>query len=185
MVCYKRRGFIIIIMAPVFVACMHSKIFNDNPESYKYEIENESAQKPAVIMLRNNESKNVRSIKFEDKYLKYRDVSNDSMGSCPISEVQSIRFINKGMGAAEGAGIGLLIGAGIGALVGGSSGSDPPGWFSMSAEDKAFAAGAIGGLFGILLGLPTGYGTGSKFVYKFKPGAVKIDSVIIPIKGKK
>ncbi|MBO0936765.1 hypothetical protein J2I47_09445 [Fibrella sp. HMF5335] len=53
----------------------------------------------------------------------------------------------------RGAGVkGLLMGTGVGALVGVVQGSDPPGWFSFSAGDKAVLFGIIGGLAGLISG---------------------------------
>ena len=76
-----------------------------------------------------------------------------------INEIKSIR-IKKKSGFLKGFGYGLLIGGGTGAIIGFASGDDPPGLFSMSAEDKAgigaISLGLLGGIIGSVAGLLEG-----------------------------
>lgn len=66
----------------------------------------------------------------------------------------SLGHRSTGAGALRGAGIGLLIGGGAGAVVGFASGDDPPGWFSMTAQEKALLLGiGLGGLGAVVGGL--------------------------------
>ncbi len=69
-----------------------------------------------------------------------------------IANIEELKFRRKGK---IGLGMGIGAGAGLaaGAIVGFSSGDDEPGFFSMTAEDKAIASG-------ILL-LPVGAGIGA------------------------
>ncbi len=51
-----------------------------------------------------------------------------------------------------GLGWGFLAGAVIGGVAGGASGDDPPGWFSMTAEEKAVGGAIVFGTMGALVG---------------------------------
>lgn len=51
---------------------------------------------------------------------------------------------------------GFLVGGGIGAALGLSSGDDPPGFFSSSAEDKAIMGAALFGAVGTIVGFVVG-----------------------------
>ncbi|MGB2764622.1 MAG: hypothetical protein WBC02_05650 [Candidatus Aminicenantaceae bacterium] len=77
-----------------------------------------------------------------------------------IYELISIRILKKSK-LLKGLGAGLLIGGGSGALLGLLSGDDPPGWFSMTAGQKALIGGLglailsapIGGIWGAIKGI--------------------------------
>jgi hypothetical protein len=51
-----------------------------------------------------------------------------------------------------GLGIGLLAGAASGAAIGHSGGDDKPGWWSLTAGQKASLGGVTGGVLGALFG---------------------------------
>ena len=65
-------------------------------------------------------------------------------------------LLGTGSSAREGAGIGLLIGGPIGFVIGSLSGDDPPGFFSLSAGNKAalgfLALGFVGSIVGSIAG---------------------------------
>jgi hypothetical protein len=68
-----------------------------------------------------------------------------------IGDIARIKVVKKSK-FLLGLGIGWLPGAAIGAAIGHSKGDDKPGWFSFTAETKAFADGLVGGLLGALFG---------------------------------
>jgi hypothetical protein len=69
-----------------------------------------------------------------------------------VKEIKKITVVKKGR-FFKGLGLGLVIGGGSGALLGLASGDDEPGWFSLTAEQKA----AVGGLgLGIISALTGG-----------------------------
>lgn len=55
-----------------------------------------------------------------------------------------------------GVGIGGGVGAAVGAVIGYADGDDPPGWFSLRAEEKAVMAGVVLGGVGVVVGGITG-----------------------------
>jgi hypothetical protein len=68
-----------------------------------------------------------------------------------FDELKSIRIIKKS-GFLKGVGLGLLTGGGSGMILGLAGGDDPPGWFSMTAGQKA-ALGALAlGILGAGIG---------------------------------
>lgn len=80
-----------------------------------------------------------------------KDSSSLSGLTLDIGEINSIQVVKKSK-LFQGLGYGLLIGGGSGAFVGFMSGDDKPGWFSMTAQQKALL-GAIGlGILGASLG---------------------------------
>lgn len=76
-----------------------------------------------------------------------------------IGDIARIRVIKKSK-FLLGMGIGLLAGAASGAAFGHLSGDDKPGWFSLTAGQKAFlggvGGGSLGALFGGLFGIAAG-----------------------------
>jgi len=56
----------------------------------------------------------------------------------------------------RGVGIGALAGVASGALIGFASGDDPPGWFAMTASEKAALGGATLGVAGLVVGAVVG-----------------------------
>ena len=76
-----------------------------------------------------------------------------------INEINHIRIIKKTR-IGELTVYGLLIGAGTGLVIGFASGDDPPGWYSMTAGEKASVGALILGMVGGILGGLTGLGAG-------------------------
>ena len=58
----------------------------------------------------------------------------------------------------EGAGYGALAGASLGALIGLAGGDDPPGWFSMTKEEKALYFSCFLAPIGAIIGSIVGAG---------------------------
>jgi hypothetical protein len=85
-----------------------------------------------------------------------------SLKYLPVSDIETISLRRKGS-AGRGALTGGLIGVGLGIIVGLASGDDKPGWFSMTAGDKAFALGMMFGGSGSLIGLVGGAIAHKKF----------------------
>jgi hypothetical protein len=79
------------------------------------------------------------------------DSSNLSENSIDIGDVSAITIINKSQ-IWSGLGLGLLVGVGGGVVAGYASGDDRPGWFSLTAGEKAFLGGAVFGVIGIVVG---------------------------------
>ncbi len=82
-------------------------------------------------------------------------VAIDSLSTLEVRRRQS-----RGAGAVRGALVGGAIGAGVGALIGLASGDDKPGFFAMSAGDKAAVFGAVFGVAGVGIGSLAGAATG-------------------------
>jgi len=62
--------------------------------------------------------------------------------------------------------IGIAIGIPIGAAIGYAGGDDPPGWFSMTAGQKACALGILGGVVGFIAGAASS--TYDEEIYNYK-----------------
>lgn len=71
--------------------------------------------------------------------------------SVDIGDIHDIKIVKKSR-FLKGLGFGLLIGGGGGALLGFLSGDDPPGWFSMTAGQKALLGGLAFGILGAPIG---------------------------------
>jgi hypothetical protein len=68
-----------------------------------------------------------------------------------VGEMKSVRIVKKS-GFLKGIGLGLLAGGGTGMLLGFASGNDDPGWFSMTAGQKAALGGLALGVLGTGIG---------------------------------
>ena len=64
--------------------------------------------------------------------------------------------------------IGFAIGATTGALAGFASGDDPPGWFALTAGEKAFGVGLLGAGVGAITGLIIGVAGHRTFIINGK-----------------
>jgi len=106
-----------------------------------------------------------RNIYVTQDSIRWIDPETGSVHALPTSDVTSVEIKRGGRGALEGMGIGFLSGATIGAFGGFASGDDPPGWFSMTAEQKAAGGGLVLGLSGAIIGLPVGALVGSKDIF--------------------
>jgi hypothetical protein len=83
-----------------------------------------------------------------------------------ISEIKMIKIVNKPNFLA---GVyGFIGGAALGATLGFAGGDDPPGWFSMTASDKALLAGSFFGLIGLIVGAIGGLIEGIDYPIKFE-----------------
>jgi hypothetical protein len=79
--------------------------------------------------------------------------------SVPVADVRAVKIVRRSK-VGTGALIGLLAGAGGGALLGLAAGNDDPGFFSLSATDKAGILAAFFGLVGVAVGSIAGAATG-------------------------
>ena len=86
--------------------------------------------------------------------------------SAALQDISSVIVIRKSK-TTKGLVLGLLIGGAAGAAVGGAAGSDPPGWFSMTAAQKATALGILCGLAGMAVGGIAGATSGIDSSYEF------------------
>ncbi len=79
---------------------------------------------------------------------------DSELGADVSVEIGDIRLINIRKKSRVGKGIlyGFFYGGGFGALFGFLDGDDPPGWFSMTASQKALIGGASFGLIGAAIG---------------------------------
>ncbi len=100
---------------------------------------------------------NDSSIILKQKGIRKNQVTiyTDTLISVPVNDIDKINIIKKGA-----PGIGLLIGGVVGTVAGGligfSEGDDEPGWFSLTAGEKASIGGILGFIPGALIGLVTG-----------------------------
>ncbi len=176
--------FVALVLFFSFSSCVHTRNFSDNPQDYKTEIENQSTKNIAVINFKTGTMQNARSLHFIKDSLTYIAYDNNIQNFASLSQINSIQFKNKAQGAMEGLGLGFLAGAGLGTILGLASGDDRAGFTSLSAETKAGAFAVVGGILGALLGLPTGYGSGSTTVYKFQNYPSKSSSKTVIVKQK-
>ncbi len=75
--------------------------------------------------------------------------------SVPLADILTIH-LERESNIGKGLGIGLFSGAVAGILLGYGGGDDPPGWFSMTAGQKAALGGFVCGLTGMLVGTIVG-----------------------------
>jgi len=90
-----------------------------------------------------------------DYYDMYQSQDTSRLRIIPVARIQSIKVRTTG-GAANGFIKGSLIGASAGAVIGFSGGDDPPGWFSMTAGEKAGSGAILGFFTGSIIGAATG-----------------------------
>ena len=151
----------------LFGSCSHTRHIENDSKDYKSEIERKSKKAPATIDLRNGKNYKARFISFSGDSLKFADSINSIKRTASIGDIKSIRFRDRINGALEGGGIGIAAGVAIGVVIGLVSGDDPPGFMSLTALARRLWYGWFGGMFGALIGLPSGYTSGSYTIYEF------------------
>lgn len=111
-------------------------------------------KKGADIIVQTKEGKSIKGelLTVKSDVIILMDSLNQTGITQKINEITKITIVKKGS-FFKGMGLGLVIGGGSGALLGLASGDDKPGWFSMTAGQKA----AVGGLgLGIISALTGG-----------------------------
>jgi len=81
----------------------------------------------------------------------------------------------------RGLGLGLAFGAGGGVIVGLASGDDPPGFLSLTAEEKALVLGVVFGLTGGVVGLVFGLANHHDIWATASPGGTEM--TLLPLIG--
>ncbi len=92
-----------------------------------------------------------------------KELSTQRAGILAVRNEEVFHVVIKGKSnILKGMGLGTLIGGGFGGFLGLASGDDPPGWFSMTAGEKAavgaIAFGAVGFLVGTIAGVASSSG---------------------------
>jgi len=130
----RKKGFVavLLVVTSLFVATADAK----------------EKKRGAELLIQKNDGQKIRGelLAVKEKSLILMDSSSLSGVTVDIGEINIIRVVKKSK-LFQGLGYGLLIGGGSGALLGFASGNDKPGWFSLTAGQKA-ALGALG--FGVL-----------------------------------
>lgn len=116
----------------------------------------------AELVIQKKDGQSVRGelLTVKDNSLLVMESGSLSGISVDISDVHKIKILKKSR-LLKGLGFGLLIGGGSGVLLGFLSGDDSPGWFSMTAGEKALLGGLafgilgapIGGIWGVVKGI--------------------------------
>ena len=157
------RFILLFIVAVSLTACVNYQTLHLNGSNNELKDLNALAQDHAAyIILTNGQSIKAKELKLTSDSLYYSYYKRSNRRSVAVSEVQEIRFVNRGRGAMQGAGIGLLIGAVGGATLGYSSDGDN----YYSAKDMALILGVLGGTSGGFLGIITGSLNGRQNRYK-------------------
>ncbi len=106
----------------------------------------------ARLIERDGHSRLVWLVGIDDDSLRFRD-SNDSTGLVqaePLSAISQITLVRHA--SAGEVLLASVIAGGVGAALGFMSGDDPPGWFSMTAEEKAVVGGAVFSVMALVVG---------------------------------
>lgn len=82
-------------------------------------------------------------------------------------DLEYVTFFRRG-GTGRSILIGFAIGAATGAIAGFASGDDPPGFFALTAGEKALAVGLLGGAVGTITGLIIGVAGHRTFIINGK-----------------
>jgi len=146
--------------------------------SLSWPTERQGAQ--VAVALRSGPEKRGELVAVKKDFLVLSSRSFDTVSdqSIPVADVRAVTIILPSK-AGSGALIGLLAGAGGGAAVGLALGNDPPGFFSLTAGEKAGALGVVFGLLGAAVGGIAGLAKGADIPYVLdnKPETVVRESL--------
>jgi len=171
----------IVILAFILWGCTHTRHLSQIENSDEIEqINRLGVGKESKIIPHLGETITALDIHVHADQTYFLNVNSRQKDSITTSEIREIHFKRSGKGALEGLGIGLLFGATTGVVGGFLSGDDDPGWFAMTAEEKATGLGIIGGIGGGILGLPIGAATGSREIFVFPEDSVSNNLLTIP-----
>jgi hypothetical protein len=148
-------------------ACSHTTYVSPPDMRSCARVSEKIAGHKATVTLTNGAQFEAQGVLVALDSVSWLDPQTDELRTVPTAEVWEIHIISHGKGALEGLGIGLLTGALTGAALGASDGDDPPGWFSMTAAQKAKGGAVVLGGLGALVGPTVGAGVGHRDVYRF------------------
>lgn len=174
---------ILVLFALILWGCTHTHHLSraKNPDELK-QINRLGTGKEGKMILNQGEMITAQDIHVRADQTYFLNVNSGRKDSITTSEIREFHFKRSGQGALEGLGIGLLFGATTGVVAGFLSGDDPPGWFAMTAEEKATGLGILGGIGGGILGLPIGAATGSREIFIFPGDSVSNNVLAITYK---
>ncbi len=173
----KACGVAVLALSVAAVGCTNTTVMNPSNFVACARLNKGADGRKTTLSLLDGREVNTDGLLLAPDSTSWFDARTDELRTVPTAEVVEVRFVKRGKGALEGLGIGLLTGALTGAVLGLADGDDPPGWFSMTAEQKA-GLGAIGlGGLGGLIGPVVGAGVGHRDIYRFE---ARPDSPLLP-----
>ncbi len=154
-----------LILLLIFVGCSSKFLINPDNNKDKLFLSRISTENNAVVTLMNRSKINVKNIDINPDTTKWLNLETKNIDCYKTSKIFSISFTKRWKGVFEGFGLGFLSGAVTGMTIGLASGNDPPGWFALTASEKALYLGLALGTVGGVLGIPIGALVGSKSIY--------------------
>jgi hypothetical protein len=155
----KACGVGVLALLVVAVGCTHTTVMNPSNLQTCARLNDDVGHRKAAITLTDGRNFAAKGLLLAPDSTSWLDPRTEELRTVPTAEVMEIRIVRHGKGALQGLGIGFLTGALTGAVVGFADGDDPPGWFSMTAEQKA----------GVLaVGPVAGAAVGSRDIYRFE-----------------
>lgn len=164
----KTLNVVVLTTVAAVTACAHTTYVSPPDVEASRSLSGKTADHDATLILTKGRGPKARGVLVSPDSTSWLDAQTGELRTVPTAEVREIRIVSHGKGALQGLGIGFLVGALAGAVAGYAGGDDPPGWFSMTAAQKAGIGGvALGGL-GALIGPFVGAGVGHRDIYRFE-----------------
>jgi hypothetical protein len=153
------RALLVIIVA--LLACAHTTAVDPANIDQCRDLREKTAHREATVALRSGMELEARCLFLRPDSTSWLDPHTHELKTVATADVVEVQMVHRGKGTLEGLGIGLLTGTLTGAVIGFADGDDPPGWFSMTAGQKAamggVAFGSLGGLAGTVAGAMNGH----------------------------
>ncbi|UCF65816.1 MAG: hypothetical protein JSW33_08290 [bacterium] len=146
----------------------HVWVTSKNSNQIRPAINKTGIKHTGIITLNDGKVLKVNKVHVEGDTISFIAGSLNETITISIEDIKELKFKRTGKGVVEGFFTGILTGGILGAVVGYAEGDDPPGWFSMTAGEKAAALGLGFGIIGGVAGLVGGAIHGSVDNYYFK-----------------
>jgi hypothetical protein len=142
-------------------ACAHTTSIDPMNTKQCGDLRRKTAHNVVKVALLNRTEQEAQCLLIGSDSTSWLDPGTHELKTVCTAEVMQVELVDRDKGMLEGLGIGLLTGALTGAAMGFADGDDPPGWFSITAGEKAaiggLVLGGVGGLSGTFVGTVSGH----------------------------
>ena len=167
-----RIAVLALLLGTVLAGCTHTQPLHVSSPAERAAFNAQAEGTEARIALVDGTPSTGHSVRVAPDVTRWTDLQTGPR-SAPTSEIASIRYVDRGRGALEGAGLGLVGGGLIGGLVGTDGGAEPDEMevFTVTPEQILLGFAIIGTVIGAVVGMARGHRT----IYRVSPQRPRSD----------
>lgn len=161
-----------LLLGTVLAGCIHTQSLHVSSPAERAAFNARAEGTEARIALVDGTTSTGHSVRVAPDVTRWTDPQTGPR-SAPTSEIASIRYVDRGRGALEGAGLGFVGGGLFGGLVGTDGGAEPDEMelFTVTPEQILLGFAIVGTVIGTFVGMARG----SRIVYRVSPQRPRSD----------